>query len=187
MANLDEAGASTDRRRRRRRTGITLAVVGLLLVGVFACAAAYVQGWMGELGRPGAGVAACPAPTNPPTSPAPGPTPTRTLSPEDVTVNIYNTTPRQGLARTTASTLRDRGYLIATVSNDPMHRTIRGVAEIRYGTSGTAAARLAARLVPGASLHRDGRPDSSVDLVLGPKFHGVASLPGAAPSAAAGC
>ena len=166
MAYLVESDVS--RRRRQIRAALTLTVVALLLLAVFLYAAAYVKGWVGA--SPRAAAVPCPTPTG---TVAPTPPP-HTLSPADVTVNIYNTTGRQGLARSTADALRDQGYLIATVSNDPMHRTVPGVAEIRYGTSGAAAAKLAATLVPGAALQRDGRPDSSVDLVLGARFRTIA-------------
>ena len=176
MTHLSDADAPSSRLRRRRRTAVTLTVVVLLLGGVFLYAAAYVQGWAGS--SPHAAASACPTPTGP-LAPTPPP---HTVSPEDVTVNIYNTTGRQGLARSTATELRDRGYLIATVSNDPMHRSVPGVAEIRYGTSGAEAAKLASALVPGATLQRDGRPDSSVDLVLGRTFRGVAPALATAPA-----
>ena len=178
MAYPDESEVS--RRGRRIRSALTLTVVLLLLLAAFLYAAAYVKGWAGS--SPQAAASTCPTPTGP-LAPTP---PTHTLSPADVTINIYNTTDRQGLARSTASELRDQGYLVATVSNDPLHRAVTGVAEIRYGTSGAGAAKLAATLVPGAALQRDGRPDSSVDLILGSRFRALA--PGALQApATSGC
>ncbi|MGN6634076.1 MAG: LytR C-terminal domain-containing protein [Oryzihumus sp.] len=174
MTDLDEADVALPRRRGRRRAAITLTVVALLMVGAFAYAGAWFEGWVGDHPAKPAAASACPAAT-----------PSSTLTPEEVTVNVYNATAHKGLARETASRLRDLGYLVATVSNDPLHQVVTGTAVVRYGPSGAEAARLASSLVRGATLRRDGRPDSSVDLVLGAKFTGVSSPPAA--TAPAGC
>ncbi|TQL57021.1 LytR C-terminal domain-containing protein [Oryzihumus leptocrescens] len=173
MTDLDEADVALPRRRGRRRAAITLTVVALLLVGAFACAGAWFEGWVGDHPAKPAAAPACPA------------TPSSTLTPADVTVNVYNTTSHKGLAGETASRLRDLGYLVATVSNDPLHQVVAGTAVVRYGPSGAEAARVASSLVRGATLHRDGRPDSSVDLVIGAKFTGLSNT--AAATATAGC
>lgn len=174
MTDLDEADVALPRRRGRWRAAITLTVVVVLLVGAFAYAGAWFEGLVGNHPAKPAAAPACPATTT-----------SSTLTPADVTVNIYNTTGRKGLARDTATRLRDLGYLVATVSNDPLHQAVAGTALVRYGPSGAEAARVAAGLVRGAALQRDGRPDSSVDLVLGAKFTGLSTSPAA--TAPAGC
>jgi hypothetical protein len=174
VTDLDEAGVALPRRRGRRRAAITLTVVALLLVGAFAYAGAWFEGWVGDHPAKPAAAPACPEATK-----------SSTLTPEDVTVNVYNTTTHKGLARETASRLRDLGYLVATVSNDPLHQVVPGTAVVRYGPTGADAARVASSLVRGATLHRDGRPDSSVDLVIGAKFTGLSSP--AAATTPAGC
>jgi len=155
---------SVARRRRRRRTAITLTVVGLLLVGAFLAAGAYVEGWMGHRAQASAAPPACiTAPGHP------------ELTAAQVTVNVYNSTNRSGLAASAARDLRARGFTSATVSNDPLGQAVRGTAVVRYGVSGADAARLAAAQVAGATLVRDGRADASVDVVLGAGFSALAS------------
>ena len=163
MAFASTSQTSVARRRRRRRTAITLSVVGLLLVGTFLAAGAYVEGWMGHRAQASAAPACIPAPGRP------------ELTAAQVTVNVYNTTNRSGLAASAARDLRARGFTIATVSNDPLGQTVRGTAVVRYGVSGADAARLAAAQVAGATLVRDGRADASVDVVLGAGFSALAS------------
>jgi hypothetical protein len=143
---------------------LTLSVVGLLLAAMFVYAAAYVQGWVGRSAA--ASGQACSTPSVPPAERA---------AAAEVIVNVYNSTDRNGLAATTASALRRRGFKVATVSNDPLRSVVRGTAMIRYGVSGAKAARIVLPQVAGARLVRDGRTDSSIDIVLGQHFAGLAS------------
>jgi hypothetical protein len=103
-------------------------------------------------------------------------TPGATLpKPSSVTVNVYNATDRAGLARRTANELKDRGFGIGAVANDPLGKTVKGIAEIRYGVDGLDQARLLRYYVPGATLVKDDRTDATVDLVTGQKFTGIRS------------
>lgn len=95
-------------------------------------------------------------------------------SPSQVTTNVYNATDRAGLAASTAEELQVRGFLIGVIANDPLAKTITGVAEIRHGPSGEQAARLMAFYLPGAELVDDGRKDATVDTVLGAMYTAVA-------------
>lgn len=95
-------------------------------------------------------------------------------SPAQVTSNVYNATDRTGLAATTAEELQIRGFLIGVIDNDPLAKTITGVAEIRHGPSGEQAARLMAFYLPGAELVDDGRQDATIDTVLGAAYTAVA-------------
>lgn len=95
-------------------------------------------------------------------------------SPAQVTTNVYNATDRTGLAAATAEELQIRGFLIGVIDNDPLAKTITGVAEIRHGPSGEQAARLMAFYLPGAELVDDGRKDATIDTVLGAAYTAVA-------------
>ena len=95
-------------------------------------------------------------------------------STSQVTTNVYNATDRTGLAATTAEELQRRGFVIGTIDNDPLGKTVSGVAEIRHGPSGQSAAQLMAFYLPGAVLVDDGRADATIDTALGAAFTQVA-------------
>jgi hypothetical protein len=140
---------------------------------------------------------------NAPAAPTPTPTPCVTVTvtpgaalpkPASVTVNVYNATDRAGLARRTADELKSRGFGIGAVANDPLGKTVKGVAEIRYGVDGADNAVLLRYYVPGAALVQDDRPDATVDLVTGQKFTGIRAqgkvdqaLASPVPSTSGGC
>ncbi len=113
--------------------------------------------------------------------PTPGPTcvtttvvPASTLpAPATVSVNVYNATDTTGLAARTAATMKARGFTVGDVDNDPLDKTIKASAEIRYGPKGKENAQLVRFYVAGAKLVADDRTDASVDLVLGEKFKNV--------------
>jgi hypothetical protein len=93
--------------------------------------------------------------------------------PGRVQLRVYNATAREGLAKTVAAQLVSRGYAIVDTDNDPLSgvRPVEGTAEVRYGPAGATAAAQVRRQVPGATLYRDAREGSIVDLVLGDRFH----------------
>ncbi len=128
MSYVREEGLLRRRRRRRRRTLLSLTLALLLLVLTLLYAVGNVQG----IGRP------------PPTPAAGACSPGRTASgvplpaPVTVRVNVYNATSRQGLAASLARDLRDQGFVVAKVGNDPRHRMLVGRGEIRYGRAGRA-------------------------------------------------
>ena len=132
--------------------------VALLLGATVVYAGSYVQGWVS------------PAPKAVANASCNGAASHRALTPGDVTINVYNSTARTGLAASAASALQKQGFDVATVDNDPLGKTILGVGEIRHGPSGAAGAVLAAARLPGARLVLDDRMDASVDLVLGTTF-----------------
>jgi hypothetical protein len=156
---------SSYRHNRRRRTLVTLALVILMLFFAFWYAYSYYR----ASGAPSA---------HPPVTCATSTAPT----PRTVTLNVYNATDRNGLAARTATQLRQRGFTVATVSNDPLQKTVTGTAEVRYGRSGLAASRLVLAEVKGAKAVQDSRTDASVDLVLGAKFTALAPVPKAKPA-----
>jgi hypothetical protein len=141
-----------------------------MLLGTFAYAAAYFQGWVGT------------RVPNPVTSAACQPVvPVKALTPRAVTMNVYNSTDRAGLAASVSKSLRAQGFTIADVANDPVGRPIGGVGEIRHGRTGAAAAALAGKRLSGARLVLDSRTDTSIDFVLGAKFTALSVPPKVTP------
>lgn len=96
-------------------------------------------------------------------------------SPSQVTTNVYNATDRTGLAATTAEELQKRGFVIGTIDNDPLSKTVTVSAEIRHGPSGESAARLMSFYFPGSILVNDNRKDATIDTVIGSAFTAVAA------------
>lgn len=188
MSYLVESGASR-RARRRRRTAITLLVVVAGLSFAFYYAATKY--------RAGPTASDCPTSTSRPTAAkaTPGAKPAATakaapaaLAPSQVTVNVYNATTRSGLAGDTAKLVKARGYVVGTIANDPLNKSVAGTAEIRFGPNGAAAGALVGKLVAGSVGVTDARADASVDLVLGAKFSALAPAPpGATPTPAPSC
>ena len=92
-------------------------------------------------------------------------------------VNVYNATTKNGLAARTAAELRERGFVIGEVRNDPLGRKV-AVVEVRHGAAGRSRTPL---LVPlggkGTTSVADGRKDASLDLVLGNAFTALAPTP----------
>lgn len=88
------------------------------------------------------------------------------------TVNVLNAEGPQGAARAVAKELPLRDFKPGVVGNAPVEtRVVQGVGEIRYGPDGTDQALLVQKLLlSDVRMVRDYRPDTSVDLVLGPKF-----------------
>jgi LytR cell envelope-related transcriptional attenuator len=162
MDHSQRTVVSSYRRRKRRRATITLSLVGLVMVGTFAYAAAYFQGWV--TAAPPSSLASPPCQTADATDAAVA------LTPGAVTVNVYNATNRDGLARSVAKSLRTQGFNIGEIANDPLGKRIVGVGEVRHGQLGTADANLVAKRLPGAKVVLDKRTDDSVDLVLGNRF-----------------
>jgi hypothetical protein len=176
MSYVVESGSSRARRARRRRALITLGIVALMLFFAFWYAYSYYQDSNKTKASP---TPTCTATTTAKTT---GKATPAVRTPGQVTVNVYNATERSGLAAKTAADIRKRGYKVSTVSNDPLQRNVAIAAEVRYGTSGTASAKLVLTLVKGSKGVKDSRTDSSVDLVLGEKFTALTAAPKAAPA-----
>ena len=172
MAPDEQAAEEAARRHRwkRIRTSVTL----LVLVGVVVGAAWY--SWQSVTENDDPTVLS----TNPACAPG---APTAAPAPADIQLNVYNATNRQGLASTVARELRDRGFVILDIDNDPLDKTITGTAEIRANASQQAAASLVASLVPGSAFIGDERSEAVIDLVLGDAFDKLAAAD--APAATA--
>ena len=163
MEYLKESEAPSYHQRRRRRTVRTLTVVAVLLLGTFAGAAVYYQGWAGNKASPTPPASAGCQSADP------------SLSPGAVTINVYNGTDRAGLAGSVAKSLQTQGFKVATVANDPTGKSMAGIGEVRHGTTGAAGASLMASRLTGARVVRDERTDETVDLVLGRKFRALSA------------
>lgn len=158
---------SSEKARKRRRTAITLGAVALVLAGSFYYASSY---WSAD-----------------PTSSAAAtctPTASGSVAPAQVTVNVFNATKRTGLAGSTAKLVKERGFVVGSVQNDPTKKVIAQSAEVRYGPNGEAGAQLILALVSGSVPVTDTRADASVDLVLGDGFTALAEPTAPVPAPA---
>lgn len=154
-------------------------MVPVLVVGVLALVVGGLLGWYltGRSDDP-----ATTAPPNPSCTPAPGSSGTSpgastkpAPQPAAITVDVYNSTTRQGLAGTTASELKKRGFVIGAIANDPLGKALPGTAEIRYGPKGKSRAIVVAAQVPDSKLVNDKRKDKTVALSLGKAFESLST------------
>ncbi|MCC3767674.1 LytR C-terminal domain-containing protein [Streptomyces sp. UNOC14_S4] len=93
--------------------------------------------------------------------------------PDEITVNVYNATPRGGLAKITADELKKRGFRIGKVGNAPelydkkVSNTglLLGAAE-----SSDGALKVLGTQLTGTDVRNDQRSGQDVDLILGAEF-----------------
>jgi hypothetical protein len=105
------------------------------------------------------------------------PPPAATLpAPNLVTVQVLNSTDRQGIADKARSTLVNDGFNSPDpAANDTKKATIPGVAQIRYGNKGEAGAKLLHYYLPKAKLVATRSKTATVVVSLGERYKGVAS------------
>lgn len=151
-ASAAERAPSVFKVRRQRRSTVVVIVVLLALAAAFYYASSYFSET---------------APKPVPCTTVP---PKVTLTPADVSLNVYNATKRSGLASATAKAATKRGFKVKKVANDPKGASIKQSAQIRYGPSGAASAKVVRARVPGSVLVKDKRKNDSVDLVLGNRW-----------------
>lgn len=98
-----------------------------------------------------------------------------------VRVTVFNAPGgRVGLAAATSSTLQNRGFQTGAAGND--RAEFAGVANVRAADPRLPSVALVMGQVPGATFEKVAKSDPSVDLVLGPRFRGLAAkYPGAVP------
>ena len=154
---LGNRDLAPSRRGGGRRTGMWLLMLVLVLAGAGVGAWRYLGGADDDVATPRV---SCPPTTPPPT----------VVAPASVKVNVYNATERRGLASAVAAQLKKRGFKVGKVANDPLKRTVTGLAEVRASTTGADAARTVVAHVGQVVLVPDQRKDPSVDLVLGATF-----------------
>jgi hypothetical protein len=168
------------RTKRRRRRMIMAGAAGLVLVG----AGAYGVGSL--IGAPSQASAAgsCSAKANDAAAAdaalADAQTVTVSVAGQlpaaaQIKLNVYNSTNRRGLAAAAATVLKQRGFAVGKVTNDPLKANLTGAAEVRGASANALAMRVVAAEVIGSALRADGRTDGTVDLVLGAGFTALAS------------
>ncbi|MFE3829921.1 LytR C-terminal domain-containing protein [Streptomyces sp. NPDC059092] len=107
--------------------------------------------------------------------PSPSPTaPAHALpKPGEITVNVYNATPQDGLAKTTADELRKRGFAIGKVGNAPetYDKKVPGAGILLGATSASdSALTVLGTQLRGATPKADTRTTKDVDLIIGSAF-----------------
>ncbi|WP_394940681.1 LytR C-terminal domain-containing protein [Psychromicrobium sp. YIM B11713] len=85
-----------------------------------------------------------------------------------ITVNVFNSTLRTGLAASVAKELKKRGYRVGSVGDGKISTEAAGV--IVSGSAGQAAAYNLQKNFPKMEYRRDDRSDSTVDVYLAQGF-----------------
>jgi hypothetical protein len=96
-----------------------------------------------------------------------------TLKPGQITVNVYNATPRGGLAKAAADELKKRGFAIGKVGNAPAEydKKIPGTAILLGAPAATNGPfSVLGTQLKGATTKTDARTTDDVDLILGTAF-----------------
>ncbi|GAA4909783.1 LytR C-terminal domain-containing protein [Streptomyces coeruleoprunus] len=173
-------GNTYPRMRRPRRRG------RIALASVAAVAALGLAGWgtlqlidvfgggSGSTARHTTAGSSC-KPAKPAAAPAPAPA---LPKPGQITVNVYNATPRSGLAKSTADELQKRGFAIGKVGNAPAayDKKVPGTGILLGAPTATKGALpVLGTQLKGASLKTDARATADVDLILGTAFKTLAT------------
>jgi hypothetical protein len=91
--------------------------------------------------------------------------------PASVTLSVYNSTTRTGIAKAAAKVLSTDGFKVLGYENDPANQVIKGVGEIRYTLDQKNGATLLAYYFPGAKLVQyTAQTDSKLAVSLGTQF-----------------
>lgn len=95
---------------------------------------------------------------------------TRLRKPEEIKINVYNTTSTTGLASSVANDFRYRKFQVLKEGNN--RKKVEGIAVVRYGPKGFGSWQLLrAYFLNEAEPEFDPeRPDDVVDVFLGPDF-----------------
>ncbi|MCD2465621.1 MULTISPECIES: LytR C-terminal domain-containing protein [unclassified Streptomyces] len=97
--------------------------------------------------------------------------------PAQITVNVYNATPRSGLAKTTADELKKRGFKIGKVGNAPAayDKKVPGAGLLLGATTAAKGAfPVLGTQLAGATTKTDTRGTADVDLIIGTAFKNLA-------------
>jgi hypothetical protein len=146
-------------RRRRRRQTLTFLTMVASVVAVGLLAYGYFEGkwaWPGQSTT----VASCPPPE------------TEVINPDAVSLRVFNSTDRRGLAATVTRDLQRRGFHVIEVGNGDQKVPADVAAVLRYGVDQEPIARVvAAHMIGKVQLLEDATIESSVITVdLGPKY-----------------
>ncbi|MFH8842513.1 LytR C-terminal domain-containing protein [Streptomyces sp. NPDC017868] len=93
--------------------------------------------------------------------------------PAQITVNVYNATPRSGLAKTTADELKKRGFKIGKVGNAPVayDKKVPGTGLLLGATTAVKGALpVLGTQLAGTTSKADTRATPDVDLIIGTAF-----------------
>ncbi|GHI88469.1 LytR C-terminal domain-containing protein [Streptomyces xanthophaeus] len=108
--------------------------------------------------------------------------------PAEITVNVYNATPRAGLAKAVGDELRKRGFVVGNVGNAPagFDKKVPGTG-ILLGSPATdkAVFSVLGTQLPGTTQQTDTREGADVDLILGDAFKELSTPQAAADALAA--
>ncbi|MEU5210392.1 LytR C-terminal domain-containing protein [Streptomyces sp. NPDC020742] len=122
-------------------------------------------------------------------------------APATLTVNVFNATPRSGLAKRTADELKKRGFKIGKVGNAPAayDKKVKGAGILLGPAAAEGPMKVLATQLTGAEQKTDGRKGAALDLIIGDGFKelvpqqaaakslAVLAHPSPAPSAGAKC
>lgn len=89
-----------------------------------------------------------------------------------ITVNVYNATPRTGLAAKVSDELKKRGFKIGKVDNAPARydKKVKETAVLVAGPQADKALTVLGAHLPGTRSVQDKRKDTSVDLMIGKAY-----------------
>ncbi|MCQ6555964.1 LytR C-terminal domain-containing protein [Streptomyces sp. C10-9-1] len=93
--------------------------------------------------------------------------------PGEITVNVYNATPRSGLAKAAADELKKRGFAIGEIGNatEEYDKKVPGTAVLLGGaTAHDGPFRVLGTQLTGTQLKTDTREGAEVDLIIGTAF-----------------
>ncbi|MCM2391390.1 LytR C-terminal domain-containing protein [Streptomyces albipurpureus] len=99
--------------------------------------------------------------------------PVVTLKPAQITVNVYNATPRGGLAKAAADELKKRGFTIGKVGNATAaydKKVLNTGLLLGSPTAVNGSLQVLGTQVKGAMAKADARKTADVDLILGTAF-----------------
>ncbi|GGT46627.1 membrane protein [Streptomyces kurssanovii] len=157
------------RRPRNRRRIVLAAVAAVVALGLAGWGTLQLidafTGGGAKTSASGGGTRCKPAP-----SPSAAPPPPL---PRQITVNVYNATPRAGLAKSTADELKKRGFKIGKVANAPADydKKVPGTAVLLGATTAqNGAFRVLGTQVQGFQAKTDTRRTTDVDFIIGTAF-----------------
>lgn len=104
------------------------------------------------------------------------------LRPGQITVNVYNATPRSGLAKAAADELKKRGFAIGKVGNAPAayDKKVPGIGILLGApTASKGPFSVLGTQLRGATTKTDARKTADVDLILGTGFTALTAKPDA--------
>ncbi|MHC5702691.1 MULTISPECIES: LytR C-terminal domain-containing protein [Streptomyces] len=164
------------RRPRRRRKVVLAAVAAVAVLGLGGWGTLQlIDAFSGDTGKAAAKsrAAAC----KPRSAPSAAPAPPR---PAQITVNVYNATPRSGLAKATADELQKRGFNIGKVGNaSPEYDKKVPGAGLLLGAPGAYEGPFSVlgTQLTGAQVKADARTSADVDLIIGTAFKALNTKP----------